>query len=253
MIVEPVESELGPVRVWEEPKSSEEYVIGVDVAEGKASKDIHDPSGNRRDWSVATVLRVSDGAMVCQYKSQVDSATLTTDLYMLGLWYNEAMIAVETNSMGIGVVHMLIQGGYKNIYQPKVGTMVGQMAGTPDYLGIRSMGWVTTKATKPILVAAIHEALANGNRIPSMDLIRELKTIEFDQNGRIGAPQGGHDDQMMSYGIALVVRGDYLGGRASKQDEVSRLPAEDAKIWRLAQLAEERIIKQMTERIEDEF
>lgn len=238
MIIEVLQNDVGPVRVWEKPQSSEEYVIGVDVSEGKVSKDIHDPTGNKRDWSVATVLKARDAAMVAQYKSQVDTGTLAVDLYMLGYWYNEAMLAVETNSMGIGVVHMLGQAGYSNLYQPRVKPM-GDV-GVPDYLGIKSMGWVTTKATKPILVAAIHEALADGAWIPSRDLLRELRTIEFDENGRIGAPQGGHDDQVMSYGIALVVRQDFLGGRAGKSEELSRLDPDDAKIWRLSKKQEER-------------
>ena len=202
MIIEVLQNDVGPVRVWEKPQSSEEYVIGVDVSEGKVSKDIHDPTGNKRDWSVATVLKARDAAMVAQYKSQVDTGTLAVDLYMLGYWYNEAMLAVETNSMGIGVVHMLGQAGYSNLYQPRVKPM-GDV-GVPDYLGIKSMGWVTTKATKPILIAAIH------------------------------------DDQVMSYGIALVVRQDFLGGRAGKSEELSRLDPDDAKIWRLSKKQEER-------------
>jgi len=240
MEITAIEAENGPVRVWEEPKPNMDYVIGADIAEGKVSKDIHDPTGNKRDWSVAFVLKVKDASIVAQYKSQVDSATLAVDLFMLGAWYNWALLAPETNSMGIGVVHMLSQAGYPNLYQPKVGPFQAN-TGMADYLGVRAMGWVTTKATKPILVAAIHEALANGNRIPSVSLIRELKTIEFDSNGRIGAPQGGHDDQMIAYGIALVVLQDFLGGRAGNADFKQNLPDEDARIWRLVKEEDEKM------------
>lgn len=231
----------GPLRVWEEPKEGVSYVIGVDVAEGRAATTGNEETLTNRDWSVATVLDVETAAMLAQFRIQIDTHSLSGDLDMLGQFYNTAMLAVESNNMGMGVIQMLRSAAYPNLYSPQ---RMSYHAGN-YFLGNHLWGWNTNRQTKPIMFAAIHEALAMGHRIPCKSLLTEMRGLEFDERGDIRHPPGKHDDQVMSYGIALCVRNDLFQRGWSRGAKVETLiPADSRKMWRLVREEERRLSKQ---------
>ena len=229
--VKPIKNDLGPFYVWEEPVPGNEYVIGVDVAEGKMPAGFKDPTGEKRDWSVATVVEIKNGSLVCQYKSQIDVYNLAYDLMMLGYWYNEGLLAIELNSVGIGVVHLVREAGYRNLYQPVTPDNFGSTI-KPVYMIDRLYGWRTTPATRPLIIASIHEALANNYSIPSRSLLNEMLSMVYTERGRIEAASGKHDDEVMSYGIALVVRNEVLQlgkGQVSIENDI---PGDEKAGWK---------------------
>lgn len=227
----------GPFYLWEKPKKDSEYVIGADVAEGKAVTDDPQAGSAGRDWSAACVLEKRTGDLVAGFLDQLPSNEYAEELFSLGTWYNDAMLAVEVNSVGVSTVHALNAAEYPNMYTP-------ESMKSPhwhDYSGLKGLGWVTSRTTKPVLIDAIREALVGGLKIPWDKLLGQLESMELDpKSGNPSAPYGMHDDIVMAYGIGLCVRKELLEVGKEKVDEYdSRLSADTRRIYRaLAKMIE---------------
>ena len=71
----------------------------------------------------------------------------------------------------------------------------------------KRFGFKTTSLTRPTIISRLIEIVReHSETINSKDTLEELLTITRNEKGRIEAPQGGHDDQMMSLAIAHHIR-----------------------------------------------
>ena len=69
------------------------------------------------------------------------------------------------------------------------------------------MGFKTTVLTRPTIISHLIEIVREEtDTINDKDTIEELLTIIHNEQGRIEAPEGGHDDQMMGLAIAHEAR-----------------------------------------------
>lgn len=98
--------EFGKLQVWEEPKRGIKYVIGVDTSDGLAESD----------YSVATILNTATNAIDAMLRLRCDRTELSGLLFTLGKYYNDAVIAVESNFGATHVVIELQSKGYPNLY-----------------------------------------------------------------------------------------------------------------------------------------
>lgn len=229
MVVSLTPNKYGPFYVWDFPKNGKDYIVGADVAEGKAVTDDPQAGSSGRDWSAACVLERKSGDLVAGFLDQLPSNAYAEELYNIGTWYNEALVAVEVNSVGVSTVHTLNAASYPNMYMPP-----DRKIGAHDYLGLK-LGWVTSRTTRPLLIDAIREALMAGFQIPWITLLEQLESMETDpRTGNPGAPYGMHDDIVMAYGIALCARQESLvDGQDRQRDYDSRLSPDTRKIFRL--------------------
>ncbi|MEZ0394608.1 MAG: hypothetical protein ABWK00_06170, partial [Desulfurococcaceae archaeon] len=95
-----VPSSTGNLVIYEMPEPNEEYVIGVDCAEGI-----------RAAYSEAIVLRRRDGLEVANFRSNTTPPQdVGVIIWLLGSFYNDALLGVERNSVGQVILTVLEHG-----------------------------------------------------------------------------------------------------------------------------------------------
>jgi len=106
---------------------------------------------------------------------------------------------VERNNHGLAVIQELIRIRPMDAPWRQV-----RMAGTGAK---RRFGWLTTPSSRPVLVRQLEVALrTDGITIHDAGTLDQLSTFAYDANGRPGAQEGSHDDDVMAIGIAQQVR-----------------------------------------------
>lgn len=179
--------EGAPLKVWFQPQTGHEYVIGADVAEGI-----------EEDYSVASVLDKHTHQTVARFRGDMEPADFGEYLALLGRWYNHALIGPEINNHGLTTVQRLRDVGYDNIYRRELGIDERYEEYTSK------LGWRTDVRTKPLMVDGLSEAISTGQLIDYDKIfIRECMTYVRDNRGRTNAQVGQHDDTVVSVAIAL--------------------------------------------------
>jgi hypothetical protein len=125
----------------------------------------------------------------------------------LGCEYGNALVAVERNNHGYGVLAHLKDMQYENIFQQG-----GQE------------GWLTSAATRPAMIENLAAVLmAKPELFHSQRLLGELKTFVRHTDGQGAASEGAHDDCVMAMAIAMAVRREDAGRGARRPMEMGCL------------------------------
>lgn len=168
-----------------------QYVVFVDVAEG--SGEPGDP-----DYSVIQVVDHVSRMQVARYRSRIAIHDLPLLCMLVGLYYNEAWLAVEKNALGVGVVDSLGKDyRYRRMYRthrPGDEQRAGPMR--------ERLGWATSPRTKPLMEQTFGELLKSEEHgLRDVATARELTTYVRDPNNpaKHGALKGSHDDLLMAY------------------------------------------------------
>lgn len=197
------EQDPTPLKVWEQPirrdpntgQEDEEYVIGVDVSEGKLNKE---SEKKENDYSVVTVLKKRTNKTVARWRGHIDPDLLGNVVYAIGTFYNNALVGVEVNNHGLTTVQSLRNKFYRNLYMRENNEELQFQERTAV------MGWRTDKKTKPLIVNNLAKAIREGD-ILELDVVclRECMTYVVDDQGHTNAQEGQFDDCVMSLAIAL--------------------------------------------------
>jgi hypothetical protein len=183
-----MDDERGSIRIWEEPRPNHKYVIGADTA------------GEGSDYFYAHVLDNFDGRQVAVYRCPTDETLFTHQMYCLGMLYNEALIAIETN-FSTYPNKELERLRYPHIF-------VRQREDNFTHSITESFGFRTTMQTRPIIISMITDVIRECPEIINdRILLNECLTFVRNDKGRAEAMEGKHDDAVISYGIALYARG----------------------------------------------
>ena len=176
----------GYLHLWEYPKFSDNYVIGADVSLGVG-----------QDYSTAVVLDTNRRVVGLYRNNRIDPSKFGDLLFYLGRYFNNALLTVESNSMGVATLTRLTQMNYINLYkQTKISAISKEEGEVP--------GFRTTMATKPHIIGNLKNAIENHDiRIVSPIMIQELKDYISTETGRTEAAPGCHDDTVMAVAIAL--------------------------------------------------
>ncbi len=96
-----------PYMEYEQPEGGAVYVMGVDPA-GYAA----------RDHAAFQVLKVYDGewTQVATYGGVTDPVLFAKKIYDIGQKYNNALVTVESNGVGVATLALLEDMGYPNLY-----------------------------------------------------------------------------------------------------------------------------------------
>ncbi len=154
-----------------------------------------DTAGEGSDYFTGHVLDARTGIQVATLKNQFDPDLYTKQMYCLGKYYNNALIAIEANFDSFPI-RELQRLGYNNQYvREQLDTYTGKMD--------KRFGFRTTSLTRPTIIANLIQIVREHTEtINDKDTLEELLTIIRNEKGRIEAPEGGHDDQMMGLAIA---------------------------------------------------
>lgn len=197
----------GPVRIWEEPQSRVQYVVGADVAEGL----------EHGDYSSAHVLNSDTGVLAATWHDHTDPDLFGEQLDLLGRYYNNALVGVEINNHGHVTVSALRRLRYPRLFRRRA---VGQVAETmaPQF------GWHTNKVSKPKLIEGLNSAIRDGViDVRDEHTLAELRTYirEYTTGGGVKMHGSPYDDRVMSLAIAVEMLehvGEYA--QAAKTDDV---------------------------------
>ena len=191
----PVETrDNGRLLIWMGPdrKQQRQYIIGVDTAGG----------GSEGDYACAQVIDRELSLQCAELHGHFPPFELARRLAQLGREFGNALIAVERNNHGYGVLAHLKDMGYENLFQQG-----GQE------------GWLTSVVTRPAMIENLAAALiAEPDLFRSPRLLGELRTFVRHADGHGAAAEGAHDDCVMAMAIALAVRREDSGrvGRKRK-------------------------------------
>ncbi len=181
-----VEDPAGCIRLYRLPERSA-YCIGGDTA------------GEGSDFFTGHVLDAATGQQVAHLKHRFDPDQYTRQMYCLGKFYGDALIGIEANFDSYPILE-LQRLGYLRQYERQV----------PDtYTGKteRRYGFRTTSLTRPTAISRLLAIVRDHcDTICDRGTLEELLTIVRNEKGRIEAPLGGHDDDMMGLAIAHQVR-----------------------------------------------
>lgn len=166
------------------------FCIGGDTA-GSDSGD---------DWFTAHVLDARTGEQVAHLRQQFDADQYAKQIFCLGKFYRDALIGIEANFDSFPIME-LQRLGYDNQY-------VREAQDTYTGRTEKRFGFKTTSLTRPTIINRLVEIVREHcHLIHDKDTLEELLTIiRNEKNGRIEAPTGGHDDEMMGLAIAHHIR-----------------------------------------------
>jgi hypothetical protein len=213
----------GRFSVWRHPEPRRRYVVSADVSKGG-------PSG---DWDHVCVIDISSMEQVAEWRGKVDLDILAETVLMVALYYNNAVLAPEVSGLGAGLIAMLNQTKYWNMYRRK----------TVDSLSIPSMliGWDTNRKTKPAMVGLMQKALKDGYiKIRSQMVLAEMtayrrtvtKTADgHDSDAKMTAPPGKNDDACVSMMIANAVAHYCPGSGAEVRSAGPKAASGDHNKW----------------------
>jgi hypothetical protein len=175
----------GRLTIWLPPQEGRQYIIGVDTAGG----------GSGGDYACAEVIERSMGLQCAELRGHFPPLELARRVADLGRSYGSALLAVERNNHGHGVLAHLREMEYGNLFEKE---------GQP--------GWLTSAASRPAMIENMAAVLLAEPRLfHSPRLLEECRTFVRRPDGNAAAANGAHDDCVMAMAIALAVRKEAAG------------------------------------------
>lgn len=177
----------GYIKIYEEVKNGYPYVLGGDTA------------GEGSDNFAGQVINNISSKQVAVLKHQFDEDMYAKQMYCLGIYYNKALIGIETNYSTYPTKEVeRLQ--YPNLY-------VREREDTYTHNIAKAFGFQTTSVTRPIILADLIRIFRdNINNINDNDTLKEALTFIRNEKGRAEAQQGAHDDMIMSLAITYYIR-----------------------------------------------
>jgi hypothetical protein len=175
----------GRLTIWLPPQKGRQYILGVDAAGG----------GSDGDYACAQVIERTMGMQCAELHGHFPPFELARRVADLGQRYERALVAVERNNHGFGVLAYLNTLEYGNLFEKG-----GQL------------GWLTSAASRPAMIENMAAVLmAEPELFHSRRLLEECRTFVRRPDGNAAAADGAHDDCVMAMAIALAVRREDAG------------------------------------------
>jgi len=192
--------------IWKEPEPQNDYILVADVARGDGS-----------DFSVAHVFDTQTMEQVAEYQGKITPDMFAPQLYSMASEYNNALLIIENNSLGIGVLSRLQDLDYKNLYYSIKSTHEYVDEVSAQALG-GVAGFTMSMKTRPLVIAKFEEFVRNKLiTINSVRLANEVKTFVW-YNGRPQAMRSYNDDLVIAACIGCWVRGTALTANQREAD-----------------------------------
>lgn len=171
-----------------DPKGRMQYVIGCDPSRTTYG-----------DPACIQVLNRTTKEQVATWRGHLIEGDLAELITLLGYWYNNAIVNVEVQGGGAGVIALLKHLRYPYIWR-------WRRPDQPLHKIGQAFGWVTNTLTKPWMIGSMQHAL-NKRDILIHDPTTYLEMMSYTvlEGGEIGpASSDGTDDTVMALMIALM-------------------------------------------------
>jgi len=181
------EDENGCIRIYRLPRKQDRYCIGGDTA------------GEGSDFFTGHVLDAKTGLQVARLKHRFDPDQYARQMYCLGKFYGDALIGIEANFDSYPIMELQRLGYLWQYVRQIPDTYTGKLE--------KRFGFRTTAVTRPVILSRLLAVVRDHcDTICDQGTLEELLTVVRNQQGRIEAPAGGHDDDMMGLAIAHAIR-----------------------------------------------
>jgi hypothetical protein len=201
--------EVDKLRVYKEHEEKVTYCIAGDVSEGVEGGD----------YSVATVWNRETGEEVAMWRGLIPPDRFGVKLDEIGRKYNNALMVVESNNHGLTTITKLKEMLYPTLYfrPQKIETMSQSFS--------EKLGWKTNKATRPLMIDELNQALREEALTPhSKELIDEMVVFVYDDAGNMGHQPGFNDDCIFSAAMAMQGFKILYSGELQQNDHRDYLP-----------------------------
>ena len=181
------ESETGAITLYELPEKGVPYVLGGDTA------------GEGSDYFTAIVIDNVTGKIAAKLRQKYSEPEYVRQIYALGRFYNDALVAIETNFSTYPVMK-LQEVDYPNQYaREREDTYTRQMK--------KSYGFRTDRQSRPRAIANLVEVFSSHPEwFTDRELLEEMLTFCYNEDHRPEALAGKHDDLVMGAAITYAVR-----------------------------------------------
>jgi hypothetical protein len=209
------------LHIWEKPESKKEieyqqltrwsdelqdyeyYDTDIAIAEHYVEANYTvglDTSGSGTDPNRLVVWHNIKDCMVAAFgKLHMSESEMARLCVEVAKYYNDALIAVETN-YSHAVCDYIIEEGYDKMYIKESVTRIDKKNTTLEY------GWNTNKSSKPTVIASIRRRVdEHPGCIPDKEFWYECEYYVKDDKGATNATSGHHDDIIMAAAIARYV------------------------------------------------
>lgn len=155
---------------FNEPDDNTSYFIGADCATGRSL-----------DYSSFTCMD-SNGEEAVVYKGKMPLNKYARLLGDTGIRYNDALLAPETNDIGIAVTLALQDEGYPNLYHSKKTLKKkGERRSKEELIP----GWLTTSKNRSLIIEGLEKDIREDNIIiKDPFFVQESYTFIYDSTGR---------------------------------------------------------------------
>lgn len=186
--IEFVDSPIGMIKIYEQPKSHGFYVLGGDTA------------GDGSDFYAGTMIDNTTGKRCATLHGKVDADIYTWQMYCFGAYYNWAMEAIEIN-FNIFPVIELKRLKYPHQYKREEYDRISK-----TYQ--EKFGWKTDRNTRPQIISEEQSFIKDHiDLFTDITMLEEALSFVYDENMRPDATEGKHDDMLFSDMIAQATRG----------------------------------------------
>lgn len=186
--IEFIDDDKGYIDIYEEPKEGHPYVLGGDTA------------GDGSDYFTGLVIDNSNSKQIAKLRhNKIDEDEYSRQIYCLGTYYNNALVGLE-NNYSTYPTKKLKEYDYPKMYIREVEDNIAEVIQD-------KYGFLTTKATRPIILAMLKEIFRdNISYINDLDILYEGLVFIKNEKGRPEAEQGKHDDLIMGLAITYYIR-----------------------------------------------
>lgn len=197
----------GRLRIYQKPIPGRYYCIGSDVA------------GEGSDKFTIVVKDNETGIQVAVFDGKVTPGEFIEILFAIGMWYNEAIIAIEIN-FDRYICERLEELKYPHLYVRKV---------YDTYLkGYKeAYGWKTDSVTRPMIVSRQRDILDNYlDKFEDIPMLQECITFVKSKKGRPDHLEGCHDDILFADMICESTREQQFTNKDQEEEkyDVNKLP-----------------------------
>ena len=181
------DDEKGYIKIYKDVEKGHPYVLGGDTA------------GEGSDNFTGLVIDNSSGKQVATLKKELDEDEYARQMYCLGMYYNTALIGIE-NNYSTYPTKKIKEYRYPKIYLREIEDNIAEKIQD-------KFGFVTNKATRPIILSILKEILRdNANWINDVEILKEALVFIKNEKGRPEAQLGEHDDLIMGLAITYYIR-----------------------------------------------
>ena len=181
------DDEKGYIKIYKDVEKGHPYVLGGDTA------------GEGSDNFTGLVIDNSSGKQVATLKKELDEDEYARQMYCLGMYYNTALIGIE-NNYSTYPTKKIKEYRYPKIYLREIEDNIAEKIQD-------KFGFVTNKATRPIILSILKEILRdNVNWINDVEILKEALVFIKNEKGRPEAQLGEHDDLIIGLAITYYIR-----------------------------------------------